>query len=463
MHQKPRRPKPSARRIASRLRRLLAVVAVPAVLLATHPAATAAAQSTGAGPKPLLAITSDHTNGIYEIGQTIRWRIEPLDALSTNGLRVTYTVRKGGLTPVREGQLYLTNSATEVAVASDEPGTFLLDVRPPKQDGKKTKFLAGAVVAPTAIQPSAKPPADFDPFWRAKLDELSKVPPNVQLTGVESDKAGVDYWGIVMDNIRGTHIRGQLARPRAGGKLPAMLILQGAGVYRLEKSWVTHRAANGWLALNINAHDLPIDREPAFYEAQATGPLKSYWKSGTENRERNYFLRMYLACYRAAQYLAERPDWDGKTLLAMGSSQGGLQTLVAAGLNPRVSAAIAEVPGGCDLTGAQVGRRAGWPAWYLQDRGTNSAGAVEAIRYYDVVNFVPRIKCPVLASAGLIDEICPAAGILAVMNTLQAPKEMVLLPQADHIGSNDSSRDYKTRSSAWVKALRDGRPVPPPR
>jgi cephalosporin-C deacetylase-like acetyl esterase len=130
-------------------------------------------------------------------------------------------------------------------------------------------------------------------------------------------------------------------------------------------------------------------------------------------------------------------------------------------LNPKVTASIAEVPGGCDMSGALVGRRPGWPGGYFQAQGTNSASAIEVSRYYDVVNFVPHIKCPVLASAGLIDEVCPAAGIIAVMNTLTAPKELVLLPQADHMGSNDSSRAYKTRSSAWVKALRNGDPVPP--
>ena len=38
-----------------------------------------------------------------------------------------------------------------------------------------------------------------------------------------------------------------------------MFIVQWAGVYALQKDWVTQRAGEGWLVLNINAHDIPID------------------------------------------------------------------------------------------------------------------------------------------------------------------------------------------------------------
>jgi len=39
----------------------------------------------------------------------------------------------------------------------------------------------------------------------------------------------------------------------------------------------------------------------------------------------------------AIEYLFERPDWDGRTIVVTGGSQGGLQSLVAAGLNPKAT------------------------------------------------------------------------------------------------------------------------------
>jgi len=160
------------------------------------------------------------------------------------------------------------------------------------------------------------------------------VPPNPQVAAGESGKSGVDYWKVTLDNIRGTHVNGQIARPTKGKKFPGLLILQWAGVYPLQKGWVTDRAAEGWLALNVLPHDLPIDNPEQFYKDQYNGPLKNYWMIGNEDKDTSYYLRMYLSCVRALEYLKSRPDWDGKKLVVMGTSQGGQQTLVLAGLQP---------------------------------------------------------------------------------------------------------------------------------
>jgi cephalosporin-C deacetylase-like acetyl esterase len=144
------------------------------------------------------------------------------------------------------------------------------------------------------------------------------------LEAANSGDEKTDYWKITLDNIRGSKVRGQLARPKTGNKLPALLVVQWAGIYPLEKEWATGRAREGWLTLNINAHDLPIDAPAEFYKTQQETTLKDYTNIGNNDREKNYFLRMYLSCYRAADYLASHPDWDGKTLLVQGCQSGWL-------------------------------------------------------------------------------------------------------------------------------------------
>jgi cephalosporin-C deacetylase len=62
---------------------------------------------------------------------------------------------------------------------------------------------------------------------------------------------------------------------------------------------VTDRAAEGWLVLNINAHDLPMDEREPFYTDQSAGPLKEYPSIGNDDRETSYFLRMCLSALLA--------------------------------------------------------------------------------------------------------------------------------------------------------------------
>ncbi len=363
-----------------------------------------------------IVVTPKNVSGVYELGQTVEWRVEVKGAVPTT--QASYVLKKGGLTVMKQGTLDLAAGPAVLQATLEEPGTVLAEIRT-KVGEKDLSVAAGAVVAPEKIKPSAPPPEDFDAFWKSKLEELSAVPANAKLEAGESGKASVDYFKVQMDNIRGTHIYGQLAKPKKDGKFPALLVVQWAGVYGLPKANVVNRAEAGWLALNIMAHDLPSDETEDFYKKAAATTLKDYTGIGSDDRDKSYFLRMYLACYRAADYLAQREDWDGKTLVVMGTSQGGQQAFITAAIYPKITAMMANVPGGCDVTGPAVGRAAGFPYWADQAKWKKNDKIVETGRYYDVVNFAPRIKCPALVSMGLIDVTCPPAGVLAACNQLQ--------------------------------------------
>lgn len=420
--------------------------------------------ATSASLADELAVRPDPADGVLKREQPVIWQLEWKGEQPPQ--QVNYQLLRGGRSEIHRGDLALRGGRGELEASLDTPGALLAKFSAEAADGKQVAAHGGAIVAPRKIRPSAPRPADFDAFWEAKLKEITAVPFNVQLEPADSGRAGVDYWKITLDGYRGTKIRGQLARPatsqlKEGQKLPALFIPQWAGVYPLDKAWATDRASQGWLVLNILAHDLPIDQPPEFYEQQAAGPLRDYWAIGNDDRDTSYFLRMYLSCYQAVEYLASRLDWNGKTLAVTGASQGGQQTLVTAAIHPQVTAALALVPAGCDMLGPEVGRAPGWPQWYERVAGKDPAKVREASRYYDVVNFAPRIKCPVLVGLGLIDDVCPPEGVMAAVNQIASPKEVVILPLSEHLEIDGSQRAYYSRmNDAWLPALRDGKPAP---
>lgn len=407
-----------------------------------------------------MTISPDKTTGVYGVGDTVHWTLEwkgETDPPPT----IQYTVKSGGLKEVKTGELTLTNKTATLETKLDAPGTVLVEARwQPTNFGNRA--VGGAVAAPEKIGPAVPAPADFDTFWKEKIAELKKVPLNPKLETGESEKPGVAYSKVTLDNIRGTHINGQIARPETGEKFPALLIVQWAGVYGLQKSWVTGRAAEGWLALNIEPHDLPIDQPESFYREQNSGPLRNYWAIGNDDRDTSYFLRMYLSCYQAVEYLKSRPDWDGKTIVVQGESQGGQQALMLAGLYPEaITACLANVPAGCDMLGPDAGTAPGFPRWYYNVDGKDPKKVREASRYFDIVNFARRIKCPTIVGLGLRDETCPPASILAATNQITAPKEVIILPKAGHQNENGTHAPYGERAyGAWLPALRQGKPAP---
>ena len=303
------------------------------------------------------------------------------------------------------------------------------------------------------------------------------MPVNPQVEEVDLSKernmSGIDYYTVTLDNIRGTHVRGQLARPTKEGKYPAMLVVQPAGVYALAHDWVIGPAYEGWLTLNISAHDLPINETRDFYANLEKTTLNNYMAIGCEDRETSYFLHMFLGDVRAVEYLTSRPDWDGKTLVVMGGSQGGLQSFVTAALCPQVTALMAEVPAGCDVYApmATPPRADPWPWWLPPETWTgpsilkgHDAKKVQATAgYFDGINFAARVHCPALVSVGLIDNCAwPTAG-LAAYNQLKGPKQVVIMPLSQHCGNGTTQGEQYAQEAAWRKALVAGQPPPIPK
>lgn len=396
-----------------------------------------------------LTINDDRTDGIYQPGSPVTWTISVKGEAPA---ALTYIVKSGGAVEISSGTLHFTDGKAMVSATLQQAGTVLLSV---PHDG--TQSYGGAVYDWKAIPASAPEPADFDDFWKAKLSELRAVPVNPVLEPVESGAPGVKLWKITMGNIHNSSIHGYFARPDGDAPCPAMLVVQWAGVYPLSKDWSVGPAKNGWMVLNIIAHDLPVDQPKEFYAQQNDGPLKNYTAIGNDDRDTSYFLRMYLSCYRGADYLATRPDWNHKTLLVQGGSQGGLQTIVTAGLHPAITAATACVPAGCDHTGAALKRSPGWPFWITSGASADVQKKTVASTYYDVVNFARRITCPVLVGMGLIDTTCAPAGVFAMFNQITAPKRIVIMPHADHKGPHN---DYYGVRELWWTAAKDATPVP---
>ena len=90
---------------------------------------------------------------------------------------------------------------------------------------------------------------------------------------------------VRLDNVEGSRVYAQLARPAREGRFPALVIYQWASPpYPLQKSWVTDRAAEGWLALNVEPHDVPGDMPQAFYDA-LPAIIKRYNTIGHHSRD----------------------------------------------------------------------------------------------------------------------------------------------------------------------------------
>jgi len=400
-----------------------------------------------------------HANGIYQLNEPISWEVSATGENAGALTQVSYTIKQFGKTVLKEGTLDLSKGPATLETVLTEPSTVLVDFTA-KAGDKEIKHAAGAVAAPEGIKAAAERPADFDAFWEQKIADLRKIPMNPVVETADSENPDVEYYKVTLDNINGSKVWGQLAKPKKEGKFPALLLVQYAGVYGLPKGNVTGRAAQGFLTFNIMAHDLPFDKPPEFYKAQADKELKGYTAFGKDDRETSYFLRMYLGCYRAADYLTSRGCWDGRTFLVAGDSQGGQQALITGGLHPKVTGILANVPAGCDAAGPLHGRGMSYPYWAGWS-GTPDEKAIQVGRYFDSINFASRIKAPALVGLGLIDTTCYPAGVLSATNQIPGKKEVIIMVDSEHKNKKDSQKPFYDRREVWLNAAAKGEALPP--
>jgi len=388
--------------------------------------------------EPKIQVAPDVESGIYAAGKTVTWTVTVKDGEQPAAGKISFVIRPGGAGESAKGEVDLAGGTATVTGTRSTPGTLLAEIRyKPAGAAKDTVAYGGAAFDPDKIAASAQPPDDFDQFWKEKIAELAAVPMKATLTPVDSGDPKVEYFKITMDNLRGSKIQGQIARPAGKEPCPALLQVQYAGVYPLDRNWVVGYAKQGWLSMNIIAHDLPIDEKPEFYKEKSEKELKDYPILGSDDREKSYFLRMFLSCYRACEYLTKREDWNKKALVVHGGSQGGYQSIVTAGMHPEVTAFAANVPAGCDHTGKQANRAPGWPNWAARTMGGKDPDkTLKTSRYFDAMNFASTISCPGLIGIGLIDTTCPPEGIFATVNQIKSEKKLVVMPQRGHGGDH---------------------------
>ena len=404
-------------------------------ILAIVVGAVPASAQRGAPIPQQLTFAPYHASGIYDIGETVGWTITPGPAAPT--YRYRWTIRQNNAVVLKDGVLDLANGKGTIEITAAQPGMIYVavqafeDLTPSAGSGTPTFvggnagrndgfYAVGAAIAPSKIEPATPRPQDFDEFWNGKLAAQAAIPINAVLTPVEPNVPGVELQMFQLDAL-GSKAHGWIAKPARPGRFPALIQLQYAGVYALTPAAAARRAAAGWLMLNVDSHDkLPTD-------ASGTVP-RGYQTVGNTDRETSYFLNMYLRDSRVLDYLLTRPDWDGKTLVLMGGSMGGQQSLVLAGLRPeKISGVLVCVPAGADSNGDLHGRKAGYPNW----DSTNPAVMKTAL-YFDTVNFAPRITAPVMAGFGFIDTISPPAGVWTLLNRIRGPVEALPMIESEH-------------------------------
>ena len=407
----------------------LAAVAIPATVTTAQ-----------RRPSP-FAIESREKSGLYSLGQEVTFTVKQAgtsEAISMDEANVTIT--RDGWEKVAPPKTRRNGDVLEVRFTPAAPGWYMCEAS--FGNDNRGAARAGVLVSPEKITASMAEPKDLDEFWNTRRATLAAMPLKAELVPVDSREPQIECFSLEAPCPQTNPVRGYYARPKGAGArtCPAILFLRAAGVAgdwckASPRNAVSLAKQYGAIVVDINAHGMLNGQPPEYYRDLEQGELRNYWTQGADDRDKFYFVGMYVRLLRATEFIAAQEAWDGTHLVTIGESQGGGQALAAAGLDKRVSAVVALVPAMCDFAGPVVKRLGGWPMPIGRD--VQSEGAkkiIEAVRYCDNANLAVRSRAETLIFVGLIDTTCSPTGILATYNKLPGSKRIIAYPHKLHNG-----------------------------
>lgn len=307
------------------------------------------------------------------------------------------------------------DSTLTVELGALEPGFYQVRLR------DSVRFNIGVRPEDVVSLPDAQP--DFDAFWERTFAELDTVPLEPEWVEIPefSNETRTTY-DVYYKSLGGETAGCSICIPNAPGKYPVYIQYMGYGAptFRFDPSGSPDR-----IDVLVSVRGQGIFKKAA----------ESWVSQGIASKETYYYRGAFCDVKRAVEFVASLEKADADKIVAMGESQGGAFTAVAAAADKRIKVASLAVPFLGDYP--DYAKIVSWPVHEVfaeADRqGITREDLFRTLSYFDVKNFAPRITCPVIMAFGLQDPTCPPHTNFSIYNNLgTGDKRFVCVPTCGH-------------------------------
>lgn len=290
-----------------------------------------------------------------------------------------------------------------------------------------------------AYQADAVRPDDLEDFWAHELSGQRKLPLHAQLLPYDFPSPYAQVYRISFDGCDTTRIHGWFLKPvfrmvNPDETFPCVVHYHGfTGSCGSPAEYLPYLMLGCCvIAVDCRAQGGRTGDRHTY----GTGLVENVCMQGLLSPEDYYFKFLYLDALRALDFVCAQACVDQGRIFTEGGSQGGALSLAAAALDGRPRAVLCDVPSNCEIEKRIQHGYGSFSAVqsYLKQNPDETDRAFETVRYFDLVNLAERIACPVFASAGLLDDVCPAQYFFGAYNRIASEKQVVLYPFNGHEG-----------------------------
>ncbi len=310
-----------------------------------------------------------------------------------------------------------------------------------------------------AYRPELTRAPDFPVFWKRVLAESATVPLRVTLEPHTYPIPGMAVFDLTFDACDGTRIHGWYVVPTGTAPTsgwPCLIHYHGLGGNRGYPTEYAPWIMLGMAVVAIDCRDQ--SGETGTVGHWSNGQMGHLYLRGILDPNEFYVTRLYSDAVRAVHVACAQAAVDPQRIVIEGGSQGGALVMAVAALDPRPALALADVPSNSDLRQRVLGGHGGYSCVpdYLKAHPERLDQCLATLSYVDTMNLADRIRCPVYASVGGRDPICPPKLFFATYNRLTAPKAVEVYPFNGHEGGGMPHFERKLQVTAQFLATRKG-------
>jgi len=275
----------------------------------------------------------------------------------------------------------------------------------------------------TSLVPASRD--EINAFWKKTLAELALVPIDAQVSPLKEVLPYRTY-SIVVRSLDSVMIAGTLSVPvqGEGPAKPWPVIVTTCGYSGRGQGVQLSECQRGYVILQVYPRGQGESEE--YFKLKGdkvatllTSPEDAYYRAG------------YMDIIRMIDYVITRSDIDPGRIALVSTSQGGGIALAVAAIDSRVKAVVAHVPFLCNFRMAATIPKS--LVKVLLDRHqANHEASLRTLDYFDPFYLAPRIRVPVLMSAGGKDELCPVKTIESVYTRIHSRKKLKIYPLLPH-------------------------------
>jgi len=305
---------------------------------------------------------------------------------------------------------------------------------------------------PKLIKTPLHKPVDFDKFWDDAKAELKKVDPKYTIEYSKKQSTSTHkFYNVEMQSLDNVTIHGWISIPKLIGRFPVILIMPG---YKqvLQPFFPDDQAIFCLTVRNVSQLN-KLNKNPRMEP--------EYCMVNIEDKNNFIYKGAYMDCLRAVDFIFAnyKLGLDTNRIIVFGGSQGGAFALVTAAMDHRVHICGADNPIYCDMHNyyeiANNKRPDAFPIkyynQYLRQNAIQKESLLKTLDYFDVQNFIPYIKCPVLIALGTLDPIAPPACVYAAYNKVgpaaRRKSEIHILSNVGH----EITEEYSFIKFLWIE------------